>query len=246
MSQATASDHEHDDHRRLFPDEWPDDPHFGKASVGKVGMWMFLLSDALMFAGFLLAYGILRGGTDIGVCTEAVADGLTCWRHNFEGFSANHNFAQPDYGIDFTAGLTFLLICSSVTMVIAVAKMVEKQPRKAAMWLAFTAIGGMLFLAGQYHEYWGIWHPGLTKRGLIFGESAYATTFYLVTSFHGMHVLTGVIILWTFFFKTIRGHYDDGNYDHIEIVGLFWHFVDLIWILVFTVIYLIPPMKTGV
>ncbi len=177
-------------------------------------MWWFLLSDALMFAGLLLGYGILRGGA-------------TLWRHPH----------QPDYGINFTAGLTFLLICSSITMVLAYAASVEGDRKGTVRFLLFTAFGGILFLCGQYQEYFGIWHPGLTKRGLVFGENAYANCFYVVTSFHGFHVFSGVMILLITALQTARGK---TNSNHIEIVGLFWHFVDLIWILVFTLIYLIP------
>lgn len=209
-ASAAHHDHHEEDDRPLRPDE-----HFGDASPGKVGMWIFLLSDALMFAGFLLAYGIMRAGSD-----QWISEG------------------EPSLGINFTAGLTFLLICSSVTMVLSFAAAVEKDKKKTLMFLAMTAIGGMLFLTGQYQEYFGIVHPGLTVEGLNFGDSAYATTFYLITSFHGMHVLTGVIILWITFFKT-AARKGDPDVNFIEIVGLFWHFVDLIWILVFTFIYLL-------
>ncbi len=197
---------------------FPPDEYFGNATPGKIGMWIFLLSDAFMFGGLLLAYGILRGGADV-------------WHH--EG--------EPLLGINFTAGLTFLLICSSVTMVLAYAAAVEKNRKQATQFLALTALGGILFLCGQYQEYFGIVGHGLTKEGLTFGNSAYASTFYLVTSFHGCHVLTGVIILVTFLIKTLRGKgevtVDECN--AIEVVGLFWHFVDLIWILVFTLVYLL-------
>ena len=214
---STSLSHSHAHHHAVPVDAWPRDVHYGKASVGKIGMWIFLLSDALMFAGFLLAYGILRGGAEV-------------WRHAKE----------PVYGINFTAGLTFLLICSSVTMVLAYAAAVERNRKKLVLFLALTAIGGMLFLLGQYEEYFGIIHPGLTKRGLVFGSSHYATCFYIITSFHGMHVFTGVVLLWIMTFRAAMGKYDHGAYDHIEITGLFWHFVDLIWILVFTLVYLIP------
>ena len=80
---------------------------------------------------------------------------------------------------------------------------------------------------------------GLTQEGLVFGRSAYATTFYLITSFHGAHVTTGVIYLTVMLIRSMMGKYDNGNHNHIEIVGLFWHFVDLVWILVFTFIYLL-------
>jgi cytochrome c oxidase subunit III len=190
---------------------WPNDPQYGTASAGKIGMWIFLLSDALSFAGLLLAYGILRGGAKV-------------WHH--EG--------EPVLGINFTAGLTFLLICSSVTMVLAFAAAVERNQKQLVMFLGLTALGGILFLCGQAKEY-----TGLVHEGLVFGHSAYATTFYVITSFHGAHVLTGTIYIIVMMIRSAMGKYHHGNYDHIEILGLFWHFVDLIWILVFTFVYLI-------
>jgi len=202
-----------DEHR---PDErpFPPDAHFGEATPGKIGMWIFLLSDANMFAGLLLAYGILRGGSEV-------------WRPP----------AQPALGINFTAGLTFLLICSSVTMVMAYAAMAEGDRKKAVRFLLLTALGGVLFLCGQYHEYFGIWHAGLSEQGLDFGSSAYASTFYVTTGFHGAHVFSGVVLLLLTALSTGRGK---ATIHDVEAVGLFWHFVDLIWILVFTLIYLIP------
>jgi len=193
---------------------WPRDPEFGSASAGKIGMWIFLISDALSFAGLLIAYGILRGGSAV-------------WRHP----------GEPALGINFTAGLTFLLICSSVTMVLAYAAATEGRRRQAAAWLALTALGGILFLTGQYHEYFGIWHPGLSREGLVFGQSAYASTFYVITSFHGAHVFSGTVYILVTLAQWLRGRTDAA---HVELLGLFWHFVDLIWILVFTFVYLIP------
>ena len=216
--------HAADDHHHELPfDQWPEDRHTGRASLGKIGMWVFLLSDALTFAGFLLAYGILRGGAEQWVMPGEPAE----------------------FGINFTAGLTFLLICSSVTMVMAYASCVENNRKNATRWLYATAFGGFLFLCGQAQEYFGAFeflfhHKGLIADGLIFGNSHRATTFYLVTSFHGFHVLSGTIYLLIMAIRTGMGKYDGGNYNHIEMCGLFWHFVDLIWILVFTFIYLIP------
>jgi cytochrome c oxidase subunit III len=214
---------EHADHHG--PIDWPDDPQYGKATAGKIGMWIFLLSDALSFAGLLLAYGILRGGSKTWPPNLALVD--AAGRH------------EPHLGINFTAGLTFLLICSSVTMVLAHAAAVEGNRKKLVTFLALTALGGALFLCGQFQEYFGIWSEGLSKEGLYFGHSAYATTFYLITSFHGLHVTTGVIYLTVMTIRTAMGKYDGGNHNHIEILGLFWHFVDLVWILVFTFVYLL-------
>jgi heme/copper-type cytochrome/quinol oxidase subunit 3 len=197
---------------------FPPDEYFGEATLGKIGMWTFLLSDALMFAGLLLGYGILRGGAETWISP-----------------------GEPSLGINFTAGLTFLLICSSVTMVLGFAAALDGDRKQVRLFLALTALGGILFLTGQYHEYWGIWHPGLSKTGLSFGDSAYASTFYLITSFHGCHVFSGVVLLLIANFRMGRrtGPVTRDEANEIEVVGLFWHFVDLIWILVFTFVYLI-------
>lgn len=185
-------------------------------------MWTFLISDALSFAGLLIAYGVLRGGSE------------HWWPKG-----------EPELGINFTAGLTFLLVCSSVTMVLAVAAAKERNRKQTVLYLALTVVGGVLFLCGQYHEYFGIASPGLVEHGLRFGASSRATTFYLITSFHGAHVFTGVVYLTVTLLRAARGRYEGGNYDGVEVVGLFWHFVDLIWILVFTFVYLIPVPPGG-
>jgi len=215
---AHAGHGHHDDHGSGDPHEaWPPDPYFGGASMGKIGMWFFLCSDALSFGGLLLAYGILRGSS-------------TVWHHP----------GEPALGINFTAGLTFLLICSSVTMVLAHAAAVENKRKEMLLFLGLTILGGVLFLCGQFKEYFGIGGPGLVDEGLVFGHSAYASTFYLITSFHGCHVFTGVILLTVTFIRALLGQFEGGKHNHIEIAGLFWHFVDLVWIIVFTFVYLIP------
>jgi cytochrome c oxidase subunit 3 len=205
--EVQGDEHEH----------WPPDAQFGKASLGKIGMWFFLCSDALSFGGLLLGYGILRGQS-------------TQWHHP----------GEPELGINFTAGLTFLLICSSVTMVLAHAAAVENKRKEMLTFLGLTILGGVLFLCGQYKEYFGIGGPGLIEEGLVFGHSAYASTFYLITSFHGCHVMTGVIYLSVIFIRALLGQFEGGKHHHIEIAGLFWHFVDLVWIIVFTFVYLVP------
>src|SRR3954467_13570947 len=146
----------HGDHHD-GPIDGPDDAQYGKASAGKIGMWIFLLSDAFSFGGLLLAYGILRGGAKV-------------WHD-----PALH---EPRLGIPFTAALTFLLICSSVTMVLAHAAAVEGNRKKLVQYLALTALGGALFLCGQAQEYFGIFNGGhgLIEEGLKFGASARANT----------------------------------------------------------------------
>jgi cytochrome c oxidase subunit III len=187
---------------------------FGAASSGKVGMWIFLLTDAMSFGGLLLAYAILRSGS--------------------------HDWPDPSkrLGIPFTAGMTFILICSSVTMVLALAAAQEKNRKAASFWLGMTILGGLMFLGGQVKEYTELIHEhgaGITVDNMW-------ATFFIPTSFHGLHVFTGVTYLSVIFVQTLRGKYTDGpnaSANNIEIAGLFWHFVDLVWILVFTFIYLI-------
>jgi cytochrome c oxidase subunit 3 len=206
----------------VAPRDFPVDAHMGRASPLKIGMWIFLICDAFSFGGLLLAYGVLRGGAAVW------------WPQG-----------EPALGINFTAGLTFLLICSSVTMVLAVVAAQEGRRRELLRYLGLTIFGGVLFLTGQFHEYFGIASPGLIEQGLVWGKSARATTFFLVTSFHGFHVLSGVILLTVMWLRAAAGKHDGGNYDAIEVAGLFWHFVDLVWILVFTFVYLIPAHPGG-
>lgn len=213
---SAAAEHAgHDHHHEIVV---TNDPQYGMATPGKIAMWIFLLSDAFSFGGLLLSYGILRGGA----------------KH----WPPDPSLHEPQLGINFTAGLTFLLICSSVTMVLAHAAMVEGNRKKCMQWLFLTILGGVGFLCGQMQEYFGLFHgEGLIKEGLHFGASSYASTFFVTTSFHGCHVFAGVCYLTVTLIRTALGKTDA---DDIEILGLFWHFVDLVWILVFTFIYLIP------
>jgi len=176
-------------------------------------MWIFLVSDAFSFGGLLLSYAVLRTGASV-------------WRHP----------GEPALGLAFTAGLTFLLICSSLSMVMAVTAASEGKRGRTAGWLCLTAFGGGLFLTGQYHEYFGLVGRGLTGEGLVLGKSAYASTFYVITSFHGLHVLAGVVYLLLTALCVAR---NKAGANDVEVLGLFWHFVDLVWILVFTFVYLL-------
>lgn len=192
---------------------WSIDRYFGKATPGKIGMWIFLVADAMGFGGLLIAYANLRRFTE--------------WPDPAEHL-----------GIQVSGIATFILICSSVSMVLAVAAS-EQANRKALLrWLGLTILGGVTFLGIQAYEYTHLAHHGLGFARFAHGNNLFGSTFYSITGFHGMHVLTGVIYLTTIFLKSLKGRYD-GDSSHVELVGLFWHFVDLIWILVFTFVYLL-------
>lgn len=189
---------------------------FQNATNGKVGMWIFLTTDAMTFAGFLIGYALLR--------------------------IRNVDWPNPadHLGIALSAAMTFLLICSSVTMVFAQNYGAQKQSKKMLKYLLLTALGGIIFLSLQAYEYIHLAHSqGMSFTDFTKGPPQFASTFFVVTGFHGLHVLSGVIYLLVVAARTAMGKYDDGNVNEVEMAGLFWHFVDLVWILVFTFIYLI-------
>lgn len=190
------------------------DPQFGKATPGKIGMWIFLTTDAMSFSGFLITYAYLRTKLE--------------WPNPTEYF-----------GIALSSFATFLLICSSVSMVLAIEACKHKDRKGMLNWLLTTIGGGATFLCIQAYEYTHLVSQGITLTNFNDGTNLFASTFYLVTGFHGLHVLTGVIYLTCEYFNARKGNYDHGNYNRLEILGLFWHFVDLVWILVFTFVYLL-------
>ncbi len=195
------------------------DPHFGTASSGKLGMWIFLLTDGMGFAGLLIGLAILRAGAPV-------------WPPDPE---------VDKLGIPFTAVMTFVLICSSVTMVMALAAANEGNRKGLLGWLGATIAGGLFFLLGQAKEW-----TGLMKEGMTVTHDHFGGTFYVITGFHGLHVTTGVIYLTIIFLLSLKRPVDAKHSNLVEVAGLFWHFVDLVWILVFTFIYLIPsPQVPG-
>jgi heme/copper-type cytochrome/quinol oxidase subunit 3 len=179
-------------------------------SWGKLGMWNFLAADAMTFGGLLAAYGALR--------------------YNDPGWPAPSSVL----GIQLTAMMTFLLVCSSVTMVEALAGFHAGDQAKVKRFLGFTILGGLIFLGLQAYEW-----THLIEHGQSIKVNNFGATFFIITGFHGMHVFSGVVYLSVILIRAILGKYTDPHNNEIEIVGLYWHFVDLIWILVFTFVYLI-------
>jgi cytochrome c oxidase subunit 3 len=200
-------------------DPYNQDHPFGLVDRKKLAMWIFLGSDAMGFTGLLGAYAVLRM-TATGAWVPATqADG--------KPFDLNATAVLT--GIN-----TFLLICSSVTMVQALKHLRLGNAGKFKGFLAATMCGGIGFLSIQAVEWTHLIHSGITAPSGLFGA-----TFYLLTGYHGFHVLGGVVLLAWALRRAMKGVYTPQNSVGIEVVGLYWHFVDLVWILLFTLIYLL-------
>ncbi len=202
-------------------------PPLGEESLGvvhgKVGMWTFLVMDAMTFAGFLAGYARLRWGVGGG---EAMA-----WPYPYDTFG--------QVGIQLTALNTFILVCSSVTMVHGLAEALQGRMKRAQGWLLATVIGGLLFLGVQGFEWTHLIKDVFFTEEMTQMNRNFAATFLCLTGFHGCHVAVGVMYNLIILLGMRSGKIHQGNASLVEIAGLYWHFVDLIWILVFTFVYLV-------
>ena len=211
MSQAAALEHP----VGVEPAESPLTPE----SWGKLGMWLFLAGDAMSFGGLIAGYAALR--LSVGQCVGS-AQPPSCWP-----------LPTSILGVPFTAVMTFLLICSSVTMVKGLEAIKRGDRRGLRLFLGLTVLGGACFLGMQAREWTHLITEGLT----LSSKGLFGATFFVLTGFHGCHVTGGVIYLSTVVANA--GSYSSDNYNPVEIAGLYWHFVDLVWILIFTFVYLI-------
>lgn len=177
----------------------------------KLGMWVFLGSEIMFFTALIGAYLILRVATP------------TAFKAPGEVLAVN-----------ITAFNTFLLICSSVTMVKAFAAVQDGRQQALVRWLIATTLIGATFVGVQIYEYQELIH-----KGFVPSEGIYGSTFYTMTGFHGFHVTIGVICLAFVTLRAHQGRYTASDHRGVEIVGLYWHFVDLVWIILFTIVYLI-------
>lgn len=227
-----------------------------KASWGKLMMWFFLLSDAISFSGLLVTYGFSRFShkaydPDIHGAIFKFSD--TYWPIPEKVFT-HIPFWHINAPLVFVGIMTFILILSSVTMVLAVEAGHRMDREEVKKWMLWTVLGGFAFLGCQAWE-WTIFIQGTEEgRTLLdgtkifganlhvneYGPQLFADLFFFITGFHGTHVLSGVIINIIVFYNVCLGTYDRvGNYEMVEKVGLYWHFVDLVWVFVFTFFYLV-------
>ena len=223
-----------------------------KASYGKLMMWFFLLSDALTFSAFLITYGVSRfTSPSFDPSIEAVD---MRWPIPEEVFDAMPFFHGTSLPLVFVGIMTFILILSSVTMVLAVEAGERMSQKEVEKWMLWTVLGGIAFLSCQAWE-WSHFIHGTDSGAMLsdgtrffganlihneYGPALFADLFFFITGFHGFHVLSGVVINIIVFYNVVMGVYQRrGHYEMVEKVGLYWHFVDLVWVFVFTLFYLI-------
>ena len=180
-------------------------------SNNKLLMWVFLGSECLLFGGLISTYLIYR---------SRFADGP----------------APGDiFDIPFTSVSSFVLLMSSLTMVLSLSSLQRGDYRNTRLWLLTTALLGALFIGGQVYEF-----TNFLREGLGYSTSPFSSAFFTLTGFHGVHVSIGIVMLMSLYVSSMRGNLKRESSETLEIVGLYWHFVDVVWIFIFTVIYLVP------
>ena len=200
------------------------------ASYGKLMMWFFLLSDAFTFSALLITYGLVRSSHQAWPVPDVVFNAIP--------------FAHLSAPLVFVGIMTFILIMSSVTMVLAVEAGHRMDRVAVEKWMLWTILGGLTFLSCQAWEWTHFIHgDGVIGANLVrnqYGPPDFADFFFFITGFHGFHVFSGVCLNFLIYFNTVMGVYDRrGHYEMVEKVGLYWHFVDLVWVFVFTFFYLV-------
>ena len=176
---------------------------------GKFAIWLFLATEVMFFTGLIGTYIVLRMGTETWPNPESRLE------------------------VDLTALNTFILITSSWMMVRSLHAIQHGDREGMKKWLLWTILGGCVFLGVQVYEYIHMWADGRRPNVDIFWS-----TFYAMTGFHGFHVFVGIIWLICAYICALKGEYTKENYLRLELAGLYWHFVDLVWVLLFTIVYL--------
>jgi len=193
--------------------------HHGHTNTGvshaKLAIWLFLSSEALFFGAFISTYFLYRG-----------RDG-----------ELDNPGPRPRevFDIAFTSVTSFVLLMSSLTMVLALAAIQRGDHRRLRIWLLATALFGLVFIGGQVFEFTEFYRHGLQLKTNLFG-----TTFFTLTGLHGAHVTMGIVWLLILWGRSMQGRLPQQQSEAVEIAGLYWHFVDVVWIVIFTAIYLVP------
>ena len=209
-----------------FARDWTADKQTFHVPWGKAMMWIFLLSDTFIFSLFLTSYMNVRMSTRVP------------WPNPSEVFALS--FGGDPIPLILIAIMTFILITSSGTMALAVNYGYRGDRAKTAALMFVTAAFGATFVGMQAFEWMKlIVDEGVRPWGNPMGAAQFGSTFFMITGFHGFHVSCGVIYLAVIALKVLRGDYEaSGNYEVVEIAGLYWHFVDLVWVFIFAFFYL--------
>jgi cytochrome c oxidase subunit 3 len=210
--RGVAADYAAD--KQAFPVHW-----------GKAMMWIFLLSDTFIFTCFLTSYMNVRMSTTVP------------WP------SPSKVFALDVGGVSvpllLIAIMTMVLITSSGTMAMAVNYGYRRNRANTTALMLITAAFGAMFVAMQAFEWTKLIHEGVRPWGNPMGAAQFGSSFFMITGFHGLHVSGGVVYLTVVALRVWRGFYDrKGSYATVEIAGLYWHFVDLVWVFIFAFFYL--------
>ncbi|MCU1358704.1 MAG: cytochrome c oxidase subunit [Acidimicrobiales bacterium] len=201
------------------PPDAPDETH-GLSHVTSTGlsneklaMWVFLGSECLLFGGLISTFLLYKDRSGSGTLNQT---------------------PHELYNIAFTSISSFVLLMSSLTMVLAVSAIQRGDHRALRTWLITTAGLGGIFISGQVFEF-----TEFMDKGYGMTHSPAWSAFFTLTGFHGVHVTLGIIMLLSTAALSWRGKLDQSKAEAVEIVGLYWHFVDVVWILIFTIVYLI-------
>ncbi len=204
--------HEAIDRDRVLASDWGGGKSPFAVGWPKLMMWLFLVSDTLTFAGLLAGYGVVR----ISLGRWPVQAGI--------------------FNLYLVGAMTFILICSSATMAVAVSASKRGDRARVIRFLLLTALGGLLFLSGQAYEWTHFIGEGARLFGNPWGVPQFSATFFIITGFHGGHVSAGVLYLLATLVRWTRRSIQP---ESVEIAGLYWHFVDLVWVFIFTLLYLL-------
>ena len=175
----------------------------------KLAMWAFLGSDCLLFGALISTFLLYRNSSGDGPAAADVFD------------------------IPFTSVSSFVLLMSSLTMVLALSAIQRSDHRSFRLWTLTTALLGAVFIGGQVYEFTSFY-----REGLGYTTSPFSSAFFTLTGFHGVHVTIGIVMLMSLYVSSLRGKVPARNAEKVEIIGLYWHFVDVVWIFIFSIVYL--------
>ncbi|MBT5140093.1 MAG: cytochrome oxidase subunit III [Acidimicrobiaceae bacterium] len=189
------------------------DPHATNTGISntKLAMWLFLGTECLLFGGLISTYLLYK----------TRGNGKTLPTDIFD--------------IPFTSVSSFVLLMSSLTMVLALSSLQRGDVERSRGWLLTTAMLGSVFIGGQVYEFTSFY-----REGIGYTTNPASSAFFTLTGFHGIHVSLGILMLMSLVVASVQGRLKPQNAETVEIIGLYWHFVDIVWIFIFTVIYLIP------